>query len=884
VEGAGRAAASCVVAVANMELGSLGLPLIGAGSAGLEPAAVADAIVVSVRTAIRDLPADTPLRAVVFFVENEDAAELVESAWQGYRSQPFANDRAGGPDLLGVRDEVEALAEMLLLRDVQPPLAVGILGGWGSGKSFVMHLMRDRLDEIRAATLAETECWDGDRVSPFVGHVYPIDFNAWTYARADLWAALMQSTLTELDRQLGLERRLVTTGHDLRDGTQWRRLLDLPAALQSLYQQSVLPDGTEDLFATLNRIHESDRKAFDETQTRLADLRAMEVQAETEVEAQVDAELAVPVDAARWAPFRALVASTVGAGAEDIRKWIAKEAPETTQVVDGVTRTTQDAREVAAALQSLRPPDRTVAKSVIRRHWGAAFVFLLASAVLPVVLVRARHWLHEYSLSAGLVTAIAGVASFARLVAGWMAVVRHFTNRIVVWQRAVDEDVRRIEETRPARVDATKRADPRLSKVRDEIARTTHELDRLRQKVGLVGEFRSVGDLVKERLESGTYQQRLGVMQQISEDLASLSRSLTTSDRDVDRDAKRLLFPRGPARVVLFIDDLDRCPPGKVVEVLEAVQLLLATNLFVVVIALDVRYVTKALEKVYEGVLEADGEPSGLDYLEKIIQIPYRTRRLTTGPARRFLLGQLRVVPADGDPADYGPRGDGMRAARGDDPLPTPTPRTSEAIARDLVFTQDDVEVLAVCCTVLAVSPRAGKRVANIVKLFRMAWARRARPAPTLDETATVALLVALAASHPEVQRDALVRLDEVIRATPPRGMTLAEALLSLPEPAETESPRWRRQHATWRAALIAAGEEPVFDDGPQRMFRLSAAVLADVTGAVEFVAAFCFVADTTFEAARPGRASGRPRAVEARGGVRREASAKSPRSPSRPQ
>ena len=51
-----------------------------------------------------------------------------------------------------------------------------------------------------------------------------------------------------------------------------------------------------------------------------------------------------------------------------------------------------------------------------------------------------------------------------------------------------------------------------------------------------------------------------------------------------------VMFPRGKPRIILFIDDLDRCDePDKVVEVLEAMQLLVKTDLFVVVPAIDLR-------------------------------------------------------------------------------------------------------------------------------------------------------------------------------------------------------------------------------------------------------------------------------------------------------
>jgi len=48
-------------------------------------------------------------------------------------------------------------------------------------------------------------------------------------------------------------------------------------------------------------------------------------------------------------------------------------------------------------------------------------------------------------------------------------------------------------------------------------------------------------------------------------------------------------------RIVLYIDDGDRCPPDKVVEVLQAVHMLLAFRLFV---AVDVRWVATSLESL----------------------------------------------------------------------------------------------------------------------------------------------------------------------------------------------------------------------------------------------------------------------------------------------
>src|ERR1041384_5499761 len=113
-------------------------------------------------------------------------------------------------------------------------------------------------------------------------------------------------------------------------------------------------------------------------------------------------------------------------------------------------------------------------------------------------------------------------------------------------------------------------------------------------------------------------------MQRVQRDVMEMSDSLTTRESDPYGEKKREMFPRGIPRVVLFVDDLDRCPPSTVVQVLEAAQLLVKTELFVVVIAMDVRYITRALETQYRGILVRRGDPSGLDYIEKIIQIPYQ--------------------------------------------------------------------------------------------------------------------------------------------------------------------------------------------------------------------------------------------------------------------
>ena len=117
--------------------------------------------------------------------------------WHG---QALSNDIPQGPDRLNIVEEVHALAEAISLKDLTPPIVIGILGGWGAGKSFVLHLIEERLREIRCEKVKyfEEQVSGEDLNFPFIGHPYIIRFDAWTYAKSDLWASLMNCIFVEL--------------------------------------------------------------------------------------------------------------------------------------------------------------------------------------------------------------------------------------------------------------------------------------------------------------------------------------------------------------------------------------------------------------------------------------------------------------------------------------------------------------------------------------------------------------------------------------------------------------------------------------------------------------------------------------------------------------
>ena len=81
------------------------------------------------------------------------------------------------------------------------------------------------------------------------------------------------------------------------------------------------------------------------------------------------------------------------------------------------------------------------------------------------------------------------------------------------------------------------------------------------------------------------------------------------------------------SRLVVFIDDLDRCLPEKAIEVLEAIKLFLDAPRCVFVVGVERRIIEQGIRVKYQSLgfeaAKQDIPITGEEYLEKIIQIPF---------------------------------------------------------------------------------------------------------------------------------------------------------------------------------------------------------------------------------------------------------------------
>jgi hypothetical protein len=115
---------------------------------------------------------------------------------------------------------------------------------------------------------------------------------------------------------------------------------------------------------------------------------------------------------------------------------------------------------------------------------------------------------------------------------------------------------------------------------------------------------------ISERVLSYTrmpnYREQMGFQHRVRGDLDFIRTFLT----------KR----RPGCRVVVYIDDLDRCSEDKIMELLQAINLILGRSKFFVIVGMDTEMIHRAIKSHYK---ETPTERSPEDYLRKIVQISF---------------------------------------------------------------------------------------------------------------------------------------------------------------------------------------------------------------------------------------------------------------------
>ncbi|WP_337875114.1 P-loop NTPase fold protein [Elioraea sp.] len=587
----------------------------------------------------------------------------------------FTPDAPQTDDALNRRGDARRLAELACLKDNAPPLAIGLFGDWGSGKSTFMAMMHQEVERIGRD-------WRAEANTPFVTNVAQIRFNAWSFSDANLWASLAVEIFGGLrDEVARIEGTTIDRGDALLAEITGRAEL----AKASLETAKRAAEDARRAIAALDRqIAALDTRLAEQAQRGAAGGAAQVLATRGEQVTETLRALGV------IGPSEAATATALAAEAAKLR---------------------------AAGSGTLAVGRRLVA--LMRPRAGRMTVLSVAAAAGAVVVTS---WLLPSVVAtlAGLVAFAAPLAAHAAQAVAALAPILDAAEA----EAKAEADLRAERERLVAeREVASARLAAREAETRAAVAQI-ESLDRAAATPGAMLRF-----FLSESDELKAYEKESGL-------IGRLRRSFERLDRLMAAQADPQQHTRSDLptieRIILYIDDLDRLREEQVVKVLEAVALLLQFRLFVVVVAVDERWLRGALQTHYGKLFENGAGPS--DYLEKIFQVPFWLPRLGPGdPAFAGLARALMpegVAPPDGQPSGTAPGASAFpplpavreaqidpaeRSLPGDE---TPT-ETRAATAERVTLTKDEAEVLAALMPLAADTPRDAKRFVNLYRLAR---------------------------------------------------------------------------------------------------------------------------------------------------------------------
>ncbi|MEU7141001.1 P-loop NTPase fold protein [Nocardia sp. NPDC046473] len=597
-----RAAKSSVAVAAANGSRALGFPLLGTGALAESADRVAGVLVPAVIEALRAVRNGRP-DSLVFLCQTTAHEESISQEFERYlrdRGRALAGGMAR--DLVDPNEGLPLSSDQLGFAPYISMLATVI-----ADKTTPLPLSIGIFGEWGAgkstfmAMLRERVRFLAGSDARYCNHIAQIGFNAWHYADTNLWASLGDEIF----------RQLAGPPFDPKEHAKQIR----SELAERLDQRDQLEFVTEQAGATAARLQADVDRAIAERKATAGNL----------------------MTALRESPV-------FGSRIKDIWSQL------------GVSDQIEQAQLFTAQLHgTLTEADRL--RRGANQRWGlgslaVAVGLLVVGAIAAAAAPAIREWVGPVLVS---VTAFGGTGIW--LLARTRAGLRDL--------RAVTEDVQS-QLSRATRDSAVKELADKLAELRTAEAEQRVAQAQLDDVVAHVGELgrqlaqlapgRRLYSFLADRARDDSYTGSLGLVSTIRKDLAQLVQLMD----DWRKHPEEWAGSHRPAdRIVLYIDDLDRCRPDQVVAVLQAVHLLLAFELFVVVVGVDPRWLLRSLRSQYADLLHdgiagdtTDDWHTPEDYLEKILNIPLILPTMSSGSLGRLLRSIDQGQPDTGAPVE----------------------------------------------------------------------------------------------------------------------------------------------------------------------------------------------------------------------------------------
>ncbi len=512
-------------------------------------------------------------------------------------------------DDLGFRADVRAMAAVIAFKDVSPPLSIGLFGNWGSGKSFFMHKL-----EKEIAALA------GSDPDVYCSEIIPIHFNSWHYSDANLWASLSSRIFEALD-QYGRENKA-------------------PDQLENLYRN--LHSTTEQIRQAA-ALKENAEKKLEVIQQAFA-AKNMEVQQKAERLSEVSFTTVAKAVLSNKFVKEKIDAVKKDAGFVD---W---------EDIESIKKNGEELKGAAGKIIA------TAKQAYSFRNLKAFFALALVGVVLVIGYVLHRNlalvsgWykqLEPFIVGAGVLLSqlLVFIKPAMSKVNEVSAVLTSLSGTIGTLQE--QEAKKQQREMESARTELSS-AQTELSSLVAQQTALEQAKAQLDTELADIRSGKKVSNFVHDRLADKRYVDSLGMISWIRKDFEQLDYLLKQQYTAELRKAEQgiIVDTFKIDRIVLYIDDLDRCEAAVVVKVLEAIHLLLAFPLFIVIVGVDPRWMENALTKTFTH-LKKDGASNDAEleevvtpraYLEKIFQIPFRLKSMDKTGFESLISSQFKTT------------------------------------------------------------------------------------------------------------------------------------------------------------------------------------------------------------------------------------------------
>lgn len=488
-----------------------------------------------------------------------------------YASFQKDNPHEDDDDSLEINEDINAFAKLIAYKDLQTPLSIGLFGKWGSGKSFFMKKLDQKINMLAKDTKDQAFC----------NNVVSIEFNAWHYSDTNLWASLVSHIFTKLHEFLEEKNRKEKT-----------------------------------IFEEL----ESSKKLISEKENELKKIQTKQKNINTELE-RINTEK--HSNLAKFTKSKAIGIVNRILERDDIKQEISK--------IKGIVDFTNitDLNELKEAYQNL-----STFKSVIKnfsyllKHEKGFVIFGSFSIVL---FCMAFYYLPHVvnilqDLKDNILLPVLGVIS------SWWLLIKPYINRLTSytvpmktlmseWNLYKKQELEKQSEEEILFLRSQEELELQEIELKKDLYKESIKLLQIEEDIEDIKSGKYLASFIEGRSNSNDYKEHLGLISLVRDDFEKLTTEITKHKVFSD-DKQEIVIDR----IILYIDDLDRCQPEKVVQVLEAVHLLLAFELFVVVVGVDTRWLQGSLNITHQNFQDNELKITPKQYLEKIFQIPFMVK------------------------------------------------------------------------------------------------------------------------------------------------------------------------------------------------------------------------------------------------------------------